>query len=67
MRRLRLSETMPATLRINRSLPMSPTPLPTGPLHAHDEDIERYADRFAAGWDQLRFERLAADAGDGHP
>ena len=31
---------------------------PHWPLHAHDEDIERYEGRFAAGWDQLRLERL---------
>ena len=31
---------------------------PHWPLHAHDEDIERYEGRFAAGWDQLREERL---------
>ena len=32
---------------------------PHWPLHAHDEDIARYAGRFDAGWDQLREERLA--------
>ncbi|MYC15447.1 MAG: arylsulfatase [Gemmatimonadetes bacterium] len=32
---------------------------PHWPLHAHDEDIAKYKDRFAAGWDQLREERLA--------
>ena len=37
---------------------MSPTLRPHWPLHAHDEDIERYDGRFAAGWDQLREERL---------
>jgi len=31
---------------------------PHWPLHAHEEDIDRYAGRFAAGWDQLREERL---------
>lgn len=31
---------------------------PHWPLHAHDEDIERYRGRFDAGWDQLRTERL---------
>ena len=31
---------------------------PHWPLHAHPEDIERYRGRFAAGWDQLRQERL---------
>ncbi len=31
---------------------------PHWPLHAHDEDIARYRGRFAAGWDQLRSERL---------
>ena len=32
---------------------------PHWPLHAHEEDIAKYKDRFAAGWDQLREERLA--------
>ncbi|MFT5366611.1 MAG: arylsulfatase A-like enzyme [Candidatus Latescibacterota bacterium] len=32
---------------------------PHWPLHAHEEDIEKYNGRFAAGWDQLREERLA--------
>ena len=32
---------------------------PHWPLHAHDEDIERYKGRFDAGWDALREERLA--------
>ena len=32
---------------------------PHWPLHAHDEDIARYAGRFDAGWDQLREQRLA--------
>lgn len=31
---------------------------PHWPLHAHEEDIARYEGRFAAGWDQLREERL---------
>lgn len=31
---------------------------PHWPLHAHDEDIERYKGRFDAGWDRLREERL---------
>ncbi len=31
---------------------------PHWPLHAHEEDIARYKDRFAAGWDKLREERL---------
>ena len=31
---------------------------PHWPLHAHEEDIERYRRRFASGWDQLREERL---------
>ncbi len=31
---------------------------PHWPLHAHDEDIEKYKGRFSAGWDQLREERL---------
>lgn len=31
---------------------------PHWPLHAHDEDIQRYRGRFDAGWDQLREERL---------
>ena len=31
---------------------------PHWPLHAHEEDIARYKGRFAAGWDQLREERL---------
>jgi len=32
---------------------------PHWPLHAHDEDIERYEGRFDAGWDKLRAERCA--------
>ncbi|MCZ6633130.1 MAG: sulfatase-like hydrolase/transferase [bacterium] len=31
---------------------------PHWPLHAHEEDIEKYKGRFAAGWDQLREERI---------
>jgi arylsulfatase len=31
---------------------------PHWPLHAHEEDIARYKDRFAMGWDQLREARL---------
>ena len=31
---------------------------PHWPLHAHEEDVERYRGRFAAGWDRLREERL---------
>ena len=31
---------------------------PHWPLHAHDEDIARYAGRFDRGWDALREERL---------
>jgi len=31
---------------------------PHWPLHAHPEDIDRYAGRFDAGWDTLREERL---------
>ncbi len=31
---------------------------PHWPLHAHEEDIERYTHRFDAGWDTLRAERL---------
>ena len=31
---------------------------PHWPLHAHDDDVERYRGRFAAGWDRLREERL---------
>ena len=31
---------------------------PHWPLHAHREDIQKYEGRFAAGWDQLRDERL---------
>tara|TARA_Y100001934_G_scaffold280785_1_gene388473 strand:- start:1240 stop:2841 length:1602 start_codon:yes stop_codon:yes gene_type:complete len=31
---------------------------PHWPLHAHEEDIAKYAGRFDAGWDQLREERL---------
>jgi arylsulfatase len=31
---------------------------PHWPLHAHEEDMARYEGRFAAGWDQLREERL---------
>jgi len=30
---------------------------PHWPLHAHDEDIVRYRDRYREGWDQLRAER----------
>jgi arylsulfatase len=38
---------------------------PHWPLHAHEEDIDKYKGRFDAGWDQLREERLArmVDAG----
>ncbi|MGE0314989.1 MAG: arylsulfatase [Lautropia sp.] len=38
---------------------------PHWPLHAHDEDIARYAGRFDAGWDRLREQRLQrlVDAG----
>ena len=32
---------------------------PHWPLHAHEEDIARYNGRFAAGWDELREERLS--------
>ena len=31
---------------------------PHWPLHAHEEDIARYKDRFVSGWDILREERL---------
>jgi len=31
---------------------------PHWPLHAHEDDIDRYKGRFSAGWDQLREERL---------
>jgi len=31
---------------------------PHWPLHALEEDIAKYADRFSAGWDELRRERL---------
>lgn len=31
---------------------------PHFPLHAWEEDIEKYADRFSDGWDKLREERL---------
>ncbi len=31
---------------------------PHWPLHAHDEDIERYRRRYAGGWDRLRVERF---------
>ena len=31
---------------------------PHWPLHAHEEDIDRYKGRFDIGWDQLREERL---------
>lgn len=30
---------------------------PHWPLHAHDEDIDRYRGRYLAGWDALRLER----------
>ncbi len=30
---------------------------PHWPLHAHDEDIARYRDRYRGGWDRLRAER----------
>lgn len=30
---------------------------PHWPLHAHDEDIDRYRDRYNGGWDALRAER----------
>ena len=32
---------------------------PHWPLHAHEEDIAPYNGRFAAGWDELREERLS--------
>ncbi len=32
---------------------------PHWPLHAHEEDIAKYCGRFAAGWDELREERLS--------
>ena len=32
---------------------------PHWPLHAHEEDIAYYNGRFAAGWDELREERLS--------
>jgi arylsulfatase len=32
---------------------------PHFPLHARPEDISRYRDRYTAGWDQIRQERLA--------
>jgi arylsulfatase A-like enzyme len=32
---------------------------PHFPLHAHPEDISKYRDRYAGGWDLLRQERLA--------
>ena len=31
---------------------------PHWPLHAHEEDIEKYKGRFATGWDRLREERI---------
>ena len=31
---------------------------PHWPLHAHEEDIDRYRGRFAPGWDRLREQRL---------
>jgi len=31
---------------------------PHWPLHAHDEDIAKYRNRFDAGWDELRAQRL---------
>ena len=31
---------------------------PHWPLHAHESDIEKYRDRFDAGWDALRRQRL---------
>ena len=31
---------------------------PHWPLHAREEDVEKYRGRFAAGWDRLREERL---------
>jgi len=31
---------------------------PHWPLHAHEDDIDRYQGRFDAGWDRLRQERL---------
>ena len=31
---------------------------PHWPLHAHEQDIQRYRGRFASGWDRLREERL---------
>lgn len=38
---------------------------PHWPLHALPEDIGKYQDRFAAGWDQLREERLERMIKDG--
>lgn len=38
---------------------------PHWPLHAHAEDIARYRDRFDAGWDRLREERLERMIGMG--
>lgn len=38
---------------------------PHWPLHAHEEDIAKYAGRFDAGWDALRRERLAKLVDDG--
>lgn len=31
---------------------------PHWPLHAREEDVRKYENRFAAGWDQLRVQRL---------
>lgn len=38
---------------------------PHWPLHAHEEDIAKYAGRFDAGWDALRRERLTKLVDDG--
>ncbi len=42
---------------------------PHWPLHAHQEDVERYKGKFDQGWDKLREERLSrmVDMGIIHP
>ena len=38
---------------------------PHWPLHAHEDDIEKYKGRFDRGWDQLREERMTRMVEDG--
>jgi len=38
---------------------------PHFPLHARDEDVKQYADRYRVGWDKIRDERLARQKANG--